>query len=107
MSRLALVPFTLVSVVELVSDSESCIALIGACVMSGASLLVSIRSCLSYATDKVLKNEHSRRYDPAFPGKTMRWRGRRRSNAGFWGFGAVGPQDRKREKRALHDPILT
>ena len=68
MSRLALVPFTLVSVVELVSDSESCIALIGACVMSGASLLVSIRSCLSYATDKVLKNEHSRRYDPAFPG---------------------------------------
>ena len=38
---------------------------------------------------------------------TMRWRGRRRSNAGFWGFGAVGPQDRKREKRALHDPILT
>ena len=38
---------------------------------------------------------------------TMRWRGHRRSNAGFWGFGAVGPQDRKREKRALHDPILT
>ena len=25
----------------------------------------------------------------------------------FGGFGAVGPQDRKREKRALHDPILT
>ena len=24
---------------------------------------------------------------------TMRWRGHRRSNAGFWGFGAVGPQD--------------
>eukprot|EP00966_Prymnesium_polylepis_P116309 2688654-Prymnesium_polylepis.1 len=27
----------------------------------------------------------------------MRWRGRRRSNAGFWGFGAVGPQDQNRE----------
>ena len=38
---------------------------------------------------------------------TRRWRGRRRPNGGFWGFGAVGPQDRKREKRALHDPILT
>eukprot|EP00966_Prymnesium_polylepis_P063783 1479293-Prymnesium_polylepis.1 len=25
----------------------------------------------------------------------------------FGGVGAVGPQDRKREKRALYDPILT
>ena len=33
--------------------------------------------------------------------------GRRRSNAGFGGFGTVGPQDRNCKKRALHDPILT
>ena len=30
-----------------------------------------------------------------------------RPNAGFGGFGAVGPQDRNCKKRALHNPIIT
>ena len=38
---------------------------------------------------------------------TRRWRGRRRPSAGIGGFGALGPQDRNREKRALQNTRIT